>query len=190
MFEVLNLRSSPASCTRKSFINKTKQETVSLSPTIKMAALSIVLCEEVHRSDPSSKTESTRIKAIPSIFRAMITASESMYVKAPIDAMSHATLTKLNNLDWKADHRISLGCLSDNALERFLSQYSIQEIIFCLDNDHNATFRDGSPAPNWGQEAALKFARKYDELGYHTSILTPQRKDFNEDLAAIRQAEY
>ncbi|ASA23396.1 DUF3991 and TOPRIM domain-containing protein [Paenibacillus donghaensis] len=115
--------------------------------------------------------------------------SQRVYVcESPIDAMSHATLTKLNGIDWRADHRISLGCLSDSALERFLSQYSIQEIIFCLDNDHNATFRDGSPAPNWGQEAAFKFAHKYEQLGYQTSIQTSHNKDFNVDLVTMRQA--
>lgn len=117
-------------------------------------------------------------------------SNQRVYVfESPIDAMSHATLTKLNNLDWRADHRISLSCLSDNALQRFLSQHSIQEIIFCLDNDYNATFKDGSPAPNWGQEAAFKFAQKYAEMGYQTSIQTPKHKDFNEDLVACRQAE-
>lgn len=116
--------------------------------------------------------------------------SQQVYVyESPIDAMSHATLMMMNALDWKADHRISLGCLSDHALERFLSHHKIQHIIFCLDNDHNATFRDGSPAPNWGQKAAFKFVQKYTELGYQTSIQAPQRKDFNEDLIAIRQAE-
>lgn len=109
--------------------------------------------------------------------------------ESSIDAMSHATLSKLSGLDWQTDHRISLGCLSDKALERFLSQQSIQEIIFCLDNDHNATFRNGSPAPNWGQEAAIKFTQKYAELGYQTSIQTPKRKDFNEDLIAFLEAE-
>ncbi|WP_213581091.1 DUF3991 and TOPRIM domain-containing protein [Paenibacillus sp. J2TS4] len=116
---------------------------------------------------------------------------KKVYVcESPIDAMSHATLAKLKGLDWKADHRISLGCLSDLALERFLQHHRIHEIIFCLDNDHNATFRDGSLAPNWGQEAALKFAHKYKGLGYQTSIQTPQCKDFNEDLKAIRLARY
>ncbi|MDN8588116.1 DUF3991 and TOPRIM domain-containing protein [Paenibacillus sp. 11B] len=114
--------------------------------------------------------------------------STRVYVfESPIDAISHATLYKLNALDWRADHRISLGCLSDNALERFLSQHTIQEIIFCFDNDYNATYRDGSPAPNWGQEAAFKFAHKYDELGYQTSIQTPHNKDFNVDLVTMRQ---
>ncbi|GIP20845.1 DUF3991 and TOPRIM domain-containing protein [Paenibacillus sp. J22TS3] len=121
----------------------------------------------------------------------IIGSSQKVYVcESPIDGMSHATLAKLKGLDWKNDHRISLGCLSDLALERFLQHHRIHEIIFCLDNDHNATFRDGSPAPNWGQEAALKFAQKYNDQGYQTSIEKPFRKDFNEDLTAILQAKY
>lgn len=114
--------------------------------------------------------------------------SQKVYVcESPVDAMSHATLTKLAGQDWRTDHRISLGCLSDHALERFLQHHSIHEIVFCLDNDHNATFHDGSPAPNWGQEAAFKFFQKYSELGYYTSIELPSLKDFNEDLFTIRK---
>ncbi|QWU13188.1 Toprim-like [Paenibacillus sophorae] len=113
--------------------------------------------------------------------------NRKVYVcESPIDVMSHATLTKLDGWDWKVDHRISLGCLSDQALERFLRHYDISEIIFCLDNDVNATFQDGSPAPNWGQEAAFKFASKYASLGYATSVETPIAKDVNEDLRARR----
>ncbi|WP_209443605.1 DUF3991 and TOPRIM domain-containing protein [Paenibacillus camerounensis] len=114
--------------------------------------------------------------------------SQLIYVcESPIDAMSHATLVKLAGRDWRDDHRISLGCLSDQALERFLNQYpDINEIIFCLDNDQNATFQDGSPAPNWGQQAAFKFAEKYADLGYTTSVESPHGKDINEDLHAQR----
>lgn len=113
--------------------------------------------------------------------------SRKVYVcECPIDAMSHATLTKLAKFDWKTDHRISLGCLSDHALERFLKLYKIEEIVFSLDNDVNATLHDGRPAPNWGQEAAFKFAGKYASLGYETSVETPKFKDVNEDLRAFR----
>lgn len=51
-----------------------------------------------------------------------------------------------------------------------------------MDNDAKATFKDGSPAPNWGQEAAYKFALKYSKLGYETSVETPVNKDVNQDL--------
>ena len=58
--------------------------------------------------------------------------NQTVYVcESPIDAMSRATITKLIGHDWKADHYISLGCLSDQALERFLLHYAITKIIFC-----------------------------------------------------------
>ena len=34
--------------------------------------------------------------------------------------MSHATLCKLNGIDWRKDHRVSEGCLSDKALALFI----------------------------------------------------------------------
>ncbi|MEK3733532.1 MULTISPECIES: DUF3991 and TOPRIM domain-containing protein [unclassified Paenibacillus] len=112
--------------------------------------------------------------------------SHKVYVcESPIDAMSHATLAKLASQDWKTDHRISLGCLSDQALKRFLHYYpNIAEIVFFLDNDKDATFQNGSPAPNWGQEAALNFVKKYLDLGYTSVIATPVTEDLNGDLLA------
>jgi len=116
--------------------------------------------------------------------------SDTVFVcEAPIDAMSHATLEKHHRLDWKADSRISLGCLSDNALQTYLTYHTdIRKIIFCLDNDYNAKLKDGSPAPNYGQEAAHKFYEKYEKLGYQVGIQTPQFKDFNQDLVETRKA--
>ncbi|MDF2923887.1 MAG: hypothetical protein K0R57_2801 [Paenibacillaceae bacterium] len=110
-------------------------------------------------------------------------SSQRVYVcESPIDAMSQASLLKLKGQDWTADHYISLGCLSDQALERFLGLYEIKEIVFCLDNDEFATYHDGSPAPNWGQVAAVSFAQKYTVMGYRTSVEIPEKKDINEDL--------
>lgn len=114
-------------------------------------------------------------------------SNQKVYVcESPIDAMSRATLSKLNGLNWREHHYISLGCLSDQALERFLQHYDVTEMIFCLDNDAHATYQNGSPAPNWGQEAAFSFAQKYSALGYSTVIETPNEKDINEDLRKMR----
>lgn len=113
--------------------------------------------------------------------------SKQVYVcESPIDTMSRATISKLRGQDWKAAHYISLGCLSDKALDRFLQHHPVKEIMFCLDNDANATYSNGSPAPNWGQEAAVKYSIIYEDLGYRTSIEKPEHKDVNQDLLELR----
>jgi hypothetical protein len=116
--------------------------------------------------------------------------SNRLYVlESPIDALSHATLTKMHNVDENKDHRISLGCLSDAALGRYLKHHpEIRQIVFALDNDTNGTAPDGSPC-NHGQEAAKKYAEKYKKLGYSTAVQIPVAKDWNEDLVAIRMAQ-
>jgi hypothetical protein len=115
--------------------------------------------------------------------------SRRLYVlESPIDVMSHATLCKMRNIDYARDHRISLGCLSDKALERYLGQHpEIKQIVFALDNDTDGKGPDGSPR-NHGREAAEKFCAKYEKLGYDTAAQTPAAKDFNEDLMNIRRA--
>lgn len=86
--------------------------------------------------------------------------STRLYVcESPIDAMSQANIIKIKGLDWTVDHYISLGGLSDQALERFLQQNHITEIIFCLDNDHHATYYDGSPAPNWDKRQPFRLPK-------------------------------
>jgi len=116
--------------------------------------------------------------------------SDRLFVtESPIDLMSHATLSKMNGLDPAKDHRISLGCLSDGALERYLKQHhEIKRIVFALDNDIDGKAPDGSPH-NHGQEAAKKFCDKYEQQGYTVSMQIPQSKDFNEDLLQIRNEQ-
>ena len=106
--------------------------------------------------------------------------------EAPIDAMSHATLCKLNGIDWQADHRVSEGCLSDKALSRYLQLHpEIAEIVFCYDNDADGKLPDGTPH-NHGQVQAQKAAAAFTDLGYQCYIQTPQSKDFNQDLCTFR----
>lgn len=107
--------------------------------------------------------------------------------EAAIDAISHASICKSFGMGWKKEHRIALGCLSDNALAGYLKRHpEIKNITFALDNDDEAKFSNGRPAPNWGQEAANKYADKYAKLGYNTTIEKPLAKDWNEDLLNIR----
>lgn len=106
--------------------------------------------------------------------------------EAAIDAISHASIYKLLGESCKKEHRIALGCLSDNALECYLKRHpEIKNITFALDNDDEAKFANGSPAPNWGQEAANKYAEKYAKLGYNTNVEKPIAKDWNDELLNI-----
>ncbi len=109
--------------------------------------------------------------------------------EAPIDAMSHATLCKLYDMDWKEDHRVAEGCLSDKALARYLKLHpEIQEIVFCYDNDVDGRDAKGQPH-NHGQVQAALSAEAFRKAGYQVYIQTPQGKDFNEDLIMFLETE-
>ncbi len=108
--------------------------------------------------------------------------------ESPIDAISHATQAKLNDMNYKEDYRISEGCLSDKALSRFLESNSqITEIVFCFDNDLSGKNHEGE-LHNHGQEFARKCVSKYMDKGYKVFIHTPIRKDFNADLQFIQKS--
>lgn len=105
--------------------------------------------------------------------------------ESPIDAMSHATLYKLRGYNWRQDHRISEGCLSDKALKRFLENHpEVNEIVFCYDNDLDGKLADGTPH-NHGQVRAEEARKHYAGLGYKTAIQTPLEKDFNKVLTSL-----
>jgi len=115
------------------------------------------------------------------------TGSRVYEFEAPIDAISHATLCKLHGIDWKQDHRVAEGCLSDRALRRYLGLHpEIKEIVFCYDNDMDGKQPDGTPH-NHGQVRAEQASREFAGLGYKTMIQTPKNKDFNQDLTEFRK---
>ncbi len=99
-------------------------------------------------------------------------------VEAPIDALSHATLTKMNNRDYKEDYRLSLGGVADKALTQFLKDNpNIKRVVFCLDNDEagrNATVRIRNKLSTLFEDRQLKI-----------TTMIPRNKDFNEDLVEI-----
>ena len=101
--------------------------------------------------------------------------------------MSHATLCKLYGIDWREDHRVAEGCLSDKALSRYLKSHpEIREIVFCYDNDVDGKDANGQPR-NHGQVQAEQSAEAFAKAGYKVFIQTPQTKDFNEDLLTFRE---
>ena len=115
-------------------------------------------------------------------------ASNRIYeFEAPIDAMSHATLCKLYGIDWRQDHRLAEYSLSDKALSRYLKRHpEIQEIVFCYDNDMSGKDSRGQPH-NHGQIQAQRSANTFQKQGYKVWIQTPENKDFNQDLIALRE---
>lgn len=105
--------------------------------------------------------------------------------EAPIDAMSHATLCKMQGIDWRKDYRVSEGCLSSRALKHFLETHpEVREIVFCYDNDTDGKLADGTPH-NHGQERAKQEKAYFDSLGFVTYIQTPTEKDFNKMLTSL-----
>lgn len=101
--------------------------------------------------------------------------SDKLFVfEAPIDLLSHATISKIQGKDWKNDNRVSLGGLSDKALARFLDDYNhVKEIVLFLDND------------KVGLETAKKITEKY-ENDYKVSVFTSKEKDLNETLVKFK----
>ncbi len=138
-------------------------------------------------SKPYKRDEVGSDKSYPFVMQG--NSNTVIVCESPIDVLSHATLTKMYNKDinaWKNDTRISLGCISDKALERYLKDNkNINKIIFALDNDYLAKDKEGNYR-NWGQLSTEKYVRKYKELGYKTIIHKPMLNDFNEDLKMVR----
>lgn len=93
--------------------------------------------------------------------------------ESPIDLMSYLTLLRIYGITDFNNHCISLGCISDTALERYLEDNpNINKIILCLDNDEAGSF---------GSE---KIKEKYNDK-YTISRHVPEGKDFNEDLVEL-----
>jgi hypothetical protein len=97
--------------------------------------------------------------------------------ESPIDLMSYLTLLKMYDIKDSGSHYISLGGVSDKALEWYLKENpQISSVTICVDND---------PA---GKRACKDIKAKYEE-NYAVKVHSPHGKDFNEDLAAIKELE-
>ena len=105
--------------------------------------------------------------------------TDQLYIyESPIDLMSMASIEndfRGSGEAWKSRSRLSLSGTTDTAIPFFLNQHKeVKELVFALDND---------PA---GREASNSLSRKYAEKGYFVRIEPPYRKDWNEDLQALR----
>ncbi len=106
--------------------------------------------------------------------------STKVYIyESIIDAMSHATMIKIQGGNYKEHNRISLGGVADVKLEQFLKDNPhINVIVSCLDNDEA------------GMDATEKIKDKYIKKGYQIKRILPLNKDFNDDLVdAIEKHE-
>jgi hypothetical protein len=114
--------------------------------------------------------------------------SSRLYVlEAPIEALAHATLTKLDGGDWTLDHRLTLGGMSAMPLDRYLEKHpGIDTVIFALNNDYGAVDKDGQP-DNRGQKRAAKLAAACRERGYAVKNQVPVNVDFDDDLICYRR---
>lgn len=95
--------------------------------------------------------------------------------ESPIDLLSHATISKMQGKNWKEDNRVSLGGVSDIALDKFLDDNeNIKEIVLFLDNDVA------------GRKSENKICKKYSE-NYKVSIFHTKYKDLNETLVNYKK---
>ena len=94
-----------------------------------------------------------------------------LYVfEAPIDMLSFLTLYPD---DWQAHSYVALCGTGGQAMHWMLEQNQyLRDVVLCLDND----------GP--GQSAAKRLQTESQEGGYHSGILLPVCKDWNEDLVS------
>lgn len=101
--------------------------------------------------------------------------SERLFVfEAPIDMMSYITMYPQ---DWQKDSYVALCSVAPIAAKQMIEHNpELRQIILCLDND------------DAGNSACLRIAKELKEQ-YPTVLvyrLSPEHKDFNEDLQAWR----
>lgn len=103
--------------------------------------------------------------------------------ESAIDAISHATVQKINGEDYTEYDRVVLGGVAENALSYYLKHHpNIERIVFALDND------------DAGRNATKEHGAKYQDMGYRVQKISVKNKDWNEDLqemvkSALEQAE-
>lgn len=95
--------------------------------------------------------------------------------EAPIDLMSYLTLLKMHQVKIFDNHCISLGGVSDKALEHYLKENpNIKNIVLCLDDDKAGHF------------ACENISEKYSD-NYKIQRHIPEGKDFNEEILNMKR---
>lgn len=101
--------------------------------------------------------------------------SDRLYVfEAPIDMLSFITL---NSENWQSHSYVSLCGTGGQAMHWMLEQNpQLESVTLCLDNDKA------------GIVAAARLTKELEGAGYQSDILRPSRKDWNDDLCAVRES--
>lgn len=105
--------------------------------------------------------------------------------ESPIDALSVASLLKMQGMDWQGCHFLSLGGTAPRALLQFLHDHpKVTQISLCLDNDK---------AGIMGMKNIEEAVRADPELSGRIALIWPNPppisfgKDYNEFLKACRE---
>lgn len=112
--------------------------------------------------------------------------TDTVYVfEAPIDAISYASIIKMGGGDWKELSYLSLGGLTDNALDTYLSSHNnIKNIMFCIDNDAAADIAANGKTDRYGKHQP-GLLENYRNRGYHIERILSAQKDWNEELLSL-----
>lgn len=104
--------------------------------------------------------------------------------ESSIDAMSHATFSKLLGRDWTSDHRLSVnGAGTYDCIKRYINEHpEIGTVWFSYDNDEGG--QKGTRA------SIAKLQQDFPERNLDIRIYFPlYGKDWNEDLQRFRTLE-
>ena len=101
------------------------------------------------------------------------TSDKIFLFESPIDMLSYISM---NPHEWQKNTYAAACSVADRVLFQCLKDNpNIREVYLCLDND------------SAGQNAANRISDKLFVQGYHSEILIPTHKDWNEDLIALQK---
>lgn len=101
------------------------------------------------------------------------TSDKIFLFESPIDMLSYISM---NPHEWQKNTYAAACSVADRVLFQCLRDNpNIREVYLCLDND------------SAGQNAANRISDKLFVQGYHSEILIPTHKDWNEDLIALQK---
>lgn len=125
---------------------------------------------DIYGSKPFKQDVENSLKEYGFLYKGHENAQWLSVCEAPIDVLSKATLNKLHGEE-NSEHIISLGGVSDKAIDKFLeTNNKIKVINVCLDNDEA------------GRTAGEKIREKYTQLGFTVLESYPKEKDYNLEL--------